>query len=108
MAIQDEDGFELIDFDPHMQRSIWAYYDGERTIIKTTYATDDTVNENTEVRNSVRPDWAGDYHRIASIPLNVAHDSGFVEAMTQRDDKWMSDFLNNSDYRAWRTKSGRV
>jgi hypothetical protein len=108
MPIQDEDGFELIDFDPHMQRSIWAYYDGEKTIIKTTYATDDTIEENTHMRNTARPDWAGDYHRIASIPLNIAHDSGFVDAMTQRDDAFMKRFLNDGDNAAWRTKSGTV
>jgi hypothetical protein len=67
-----------------------------------------TIKENAEARASASSNWKGEYHRIASIPLNIAHQSGFVEAITQQDDKWLSRYLNDSENRAWRTKDGTV
>lgn len=108
MAVRDESGFELMEFDPVSGRSIWSYFDGQKTVYRTDYPVQATMTENEAVRNEADRAWRGDWHRVASIPLNVAHDSGLVAAQTQGDDKFVKRFLNDSENRAWRTKEGRI
>jgi len=108
VPIRDENGFELVDYDHLTGRSVWTYFDGEKTVIRTDYPVEGLVSANAEIRNSAASGWAGDYHRVASIPQNVLWDSGLVEAQSQGDDKFVSRWLNDSDNRAWRTKEGRV
>jgi len=77
----------------------------------TTYRTDVVVDRIAELnarhRNLAENGWKGDYHMIASIPVNVFWDK-LSEATRQGDDKYISRFLNDSDNRAWRTKEGRL
>lgn len=108
MPIQDANGFTLVDYDQATGRSVWSYWDGEKDIYRIDYPVEQTIKENAEARASARSDWKGEYHRIASIPLNIVHDSGFSEAITQQDDKWLSNWLNDGANRAWRTKDGKV
>ena len=107
MTIRDGD-WELIDWDAASGRSVWAMFDGEKTIIRTDYPVAQAIEHNTLHRNSASSGWKGDWHRVASVPLNLAHGGGLVEAMNQHDDKFISRFLNDSDNAAWRTKEGRV
>ena len=108
MTIRDENGFELVDFDHETGRSVWSYFDGAKTVYRTDYPVDQAIKENAEDRAAASRGWAGDYHRIASIPLNIVHDSGFSEAVTQQDNKFMKRFLNDGDNAVWRTKEGQV
>lgn len=108
MAIRDADGFELFDHDALTGRTVWKYFDGEKTVFRTDYPVDQLISVNAEQRAISQRGWAGDLHHIASIPPNVAWDSGMVDAFNQNDDKFMSKFLNDSDNRAWRTKEGTV
>ena len=100
----------LINWDAEMKRSTWALHDtyGNTTTIRTDYQVDGLIDQNAEVRNIAEKQWRGDYHRIASIPLNVLWDSGLMDAQNQGDDKWLSKWLNDGDNRAWRTKEGQV
>ncbi len=108
MPIQDAHGFTLVDHDVKTGRTVWSYFDGEKDVYRVDYPVEETIKENAEARASAPSNWKGDYHRIASIPLNVVHASGFAEAITQEDNKFLSKWLNDGDNRAWRTKSGRV
>lgn len=108
MPVRDENGFELMEFDPVSGRSIWSYFDGQKTIYRTDYPVEATMAENEAVRSEADKAWRGDWHRIASIPLNILHDSGLANAQTQGDDKFVKRWLNDSDNRAWRTKEGRL
>lgn len=108
MTIRDENGFTLVDFDQTTGRSVWSYFDGEKDVYRIDYPVDAAIKENAESRASSGTTFKGDYHRIASIPLNVAYGSGMVEAISQHDDKFLSRWLNDSDNRAWRTKEGKV
>ncbi len=107
--IRDGD-WTLIEWDAVMKRSVWALHDtyGNITTTRTDYRVDGLIDQNAEVRNIAEKQWRGDYHRVASIPLNVLWDSGLVEAQSQNDDKWISNWLNDGDNRAWRTKEGQV
>lgn len=107
MTIRDGD-WTLVDYDHATGRSVWSYFDGQNQHYRTDYPAQATLDENAIHRNAAQKAWTGDWHRVASIPLNVLYDSGLTEAMNQHDDKFVSRFLNDSDNRAWRTKDGRV
>ena len=108
MTIRDENGFTLVDVDHASGRSVWSYFDGEKTVYRVDYPVGQTIQANAEKMSSATTNWSGEWHHVASVPLNVAWDSGLVDASSQRDDKWMSRFLNDSDNRAWRTKPGAL
>lgn len=107
MLIRDGD-WTLVDSDLKLGRYVWAMQNPDgSTTYRTDYTVEPTVEINKAQRNMVQKGWSGDYHHIASIPLNMFHDQ-LAEASRQGDDKHISRWLNDSDNRAWRTKGGRV
>jgi hypothetical protein len=109
MRVRDGD-FDLIDWDPRTGRTVWSMFDGEKTVIRTDTPVAQTIEDNTLFRNAASAGWKGDYHRVASVPMQLLYDDnlGLNKAIQQGDDKYVSRFLNDSDNRAWRTKEGRV
>lgn len=107
MKIKDGD-WTLFDYDIQTGRQVWVISnpDGSRTF-RTDYPVEATVDQNTAQRNLAQSGWAGDYHHVASIPLNVYYDQ-LAEASKQGDDRYISKWLNDADNSAWRTKSGVV
>lgn len=107
MKIRDGD-WTLFDYDIATGRQVWSlHHDDGRVTFRTDYPVQATVDINTAQRNMARNDWAGDYHQVASIPLNIYWDQ-LAEASRQGDEKYLSRWLNDSDNRAWRTKNGNV
>lgn len=107
MKIKDGD-WTLFDYDIKSGRQVWALENGDgTTTFRTDYPVQPTIDLNTAQRNLSKPNWAGDYHHVASIPLNLFHDQ-LAEATRQSDDAYLSRWLNNSDNRAWRTKDGTI
>lgn len=108
-SIRDGD-WELFEWDPVTGRTVWIMEDGDKTHVRTDYPVANLVRQNAEQRNMAQRGWSGDWHHIASTPLNLLHDEslGLIEALDQGDDKYLSRFLNDSDNAAWRTKEGRV
>ena len=107
MKIKDG-SWTLFDYDVRSGRQVWQQDNADgTTTFRTDYPVQPTVDINTAHRNMAKKDWAGDYHQIASIPLNVFHEQ-LGQASTAGDDKFISRWLNDSDNRAWRTKEGRV
>lgn len=109
MAIKDGD-WELIEWDARTGRTVWSMFDGEKVIIRTDTPVAASIEENTLARNAAPDGWKGDYHRIASVPMQLLYDDnlGLNKAIQQGDDKYLSRWLNDSDNRAWRVKDGRV
>lgn len=107
MIIRDG-GWTLYDHDAVTGRTVWHLFDGEKNVFRVDYPVDNLISENQSVRNSAEKAWRGDWHRVASIPLNIAHDSGLVQAHSEGDDGFVKRFLNSSDNSAWRTKEGRL
>lgn len=109
MAIKDGD-FELMSWDLATGRTVWSMFDGEKMVIRTDYPVAQTLEQNAVFRNNAPDGWKGDYHRVASVPLNLLYDDnlGLNKAIQQGDDKYLSRWLNDSDNRAWRTRSGSV
>jgi len=107
MRFRDGDWW-LVDHDLKLGRTVWAMRnDDGSTTYRTDYAVQPTIDINTAQRNLAQDGWKGDYHHIASIPLNVYHDQ-LAEASRQGDEKYLSNWLNDRDNLAWRTKAGRV
>lgn len=107
MIVRDGE-WTLFDSDIKSGRYVWVRTneDGSQTF-RTDYMVEDTIDMNTAQRNLAQTGWAGDYHHVASIPLNVYYDQ-LHEASQQQDERFISKWLNDADNRAWRTKDGRV
>lgn len=107
MRFRDGDWY-LVSHDFQLGRTVWARENGDgSTTYRTDYRVDPTIDVNTAQRNMARKNWSGDYHHIASIPLNIWWDQ-LAEASKQGDSRYIAKWLNDSDNRAWRTKEGRV
>lgn len=108
-AVRDGD-WQLHDYDPVTGRSVWALFDGEKTVLRIDTPVQATIDENAAIRNATPDGWKGDYHRVASVPMQLLYDEnlGLNKAIQQGDDRFISRFLNDADNRAWRTKDGRV
>lgn len=105
--IRDGD-WVLFDHDPATGRTVWLRDNGDgTTTAKTDYPHTAVIDDNTALRNALNAGWKGDYHRVASVPLNIFHDQ-IAEAAKQGDNRYLSRWLNDSDNRAWRTKDGTV
>lgn len=105
--IRDGD-WALFDHDFQTGRTVWMRQNGDgSTTYRTDYPVDRIVKENRDFRNALDSGWKGDWHRVASIPLNVFHDQ-LAEASRQDDQKYLSKWLNDADNAAWRTKAGRI
>lgn len=107
--IRDGD-WALHEYDPATGRTVWALFDGEKVVFRVDTPVAASIEENALARNTASSGWGGDYHRIASVPMQLLYDDnlGLNKAIQGGDDKFLSRWLNNSDNRAWRTKDGTV
>lgn len=102
------EGWTLHDYDVKMGRQVWYRENADgTTTFRTDYEVRDTIEANTEMRNAASKGFAGDWHKVASIPLGVYYDK-LHEASKQDDQAFINRFLNDSDNRAWRTKEGKL
>lgn len=107
MRIKDGD-WTLQDYDPASGRQVWSTTNPDGSITyRTDYPVQPTIDANQAQRNMAAPGWAGDYHHVASIPLNVFWDQ-LGQASREGDDKYINRWLNDSSNRAWRTKEGTL
>lgn len=107
MIIRDGD-WTLYDSDIKLGRFVWVKHEPNGAMtFRTDYRVDPTVEINKAQRNLAQDNWKGDYHHVASVPLNIFHEQ-LAEATQQDDNAYLSKWLNDSDNRAWRTKNGNV
>jgi len=106
MVIKDGN-WELLEHDHRTGRTVWVWFDGEKTHYRTDYPVDNILKDNATAKAEMAGQRWGDGKRVASIPLNVFHDQ-LAEASKQDDDKYLSKWLNDSDNAKFRTFGGRV
>jgi hypothetical protein len=107
MEIRDGD-WRLVSHDPEMGRSVWHLHQDGMDHFRIDFEVAKTLEQNKADYNVAQTGWKGDWVKVASIPHNILHDSGFDAAINQRDKKFISRFLNDPDNRGWRTKPGKV
>ena len=107
--IYDGNGFRLFDYDAHLGRSVWIKHETDG---KITFRIDTPVEQildaNKDDANDSIGKRFGDWTRIASVPLDLMDKSGLSDASQQKDNKFMSKWLNDSDNRGFRTFRGNV
>lgn len=107
MRIRDGD-WELFSHDEKLGRTVWERQNPDgTTTYRTDYRADGIIEQNTAMRNALNSGWKGDWHKVASIPLNVFHDQ-LAEAGRQDDDRYIAKWLNDSDHSKFRTKEGNL
>lgn len=107
--IRDGD-WELLKWDPVTGKTVWVMEEDGKTHVRTDYPVAKTLEQNAEARNSAPDGWKGDWHRVASIPLNLLWDdnTGLMEAHLHGDDRYLRRWLNDPDHRGFRTKEGHL
>jgi len=100
--------WRLFDYDFTTGRSVWVTDNPDgSTTVRTDYPVENIVKDNrAHLLDSHGKRW-GEGRRVASIPLNIYHEQ-LAEAQNQKDDKYMSRWLNDSDNAAFRTFQGQV
>lgn len=109
-SVRDGD-WELASWDPETGKTTWVHFtDDGRTVVRTDTPVQSTLDQNAAERSAMPTGWKGDWHKIASLPMQLLYDDnlGLNKAIQQGDDKYLSRWLNSSDNRAWRTKDGTV
>lgn len=101
--------WELWKHDFHTGVTTWHYFDGERNHWRTDYPVEGIVDDNKRLaaERAGKQHVSGVGELVARVPLNIAFEQ-LNEAAKQRDDKYMSRWLNDSDNAAWRVRGGRV
>jgi len=108
MQIMDGD-WRLLNYNPHSGKSTWVMWDERgREVIREIQPVDTAIETNAAIRGDVAGKRFGDYHHVASIPLQLYHSSGLARAHDEGDDKYVSRFFNDSDNRAWRTSEAKL
>lgn len=76
--------------------------------IKTTYsATNELLSQNNaEMVGSLNQKF-GEFRKVASVPVHIAARE-LWQAMRERDDRFVSKWLNDADHSRFRTFRGRV
>ncbi len=106
--IVDSNGFTLFDHDLVTGRCVWVKHEGDKDIYRIDMPIGAILDANHEAEMATHGQRFGDWNRVASIPHHLAYANGVNQAIEQRDDKWLSQFLNSSDHAKLRTSRGRV
>jgi len=105
--IRDGD-FTLFDHNFATGRSVWVKHEADgRMTFRVDTPVDQIIDQNAAIRNETQARNFGDWVRVASIPLDTVYNSGLEEANRQRDQKYLSRWLNDGDNRAFRTHEGK-
>lgn len=107
MAEIQDGNWTLFAYDQDTGRSIWSQWIDGQIAFRVDTPADAVIEANTVVRNADHPARFGEYVRIASVPLNLYHSAGLAEASAQKDDRFLSKWLADTDNAAWRTREGK-
>ena len=99
-------GFLLMEHDPLTGKSVWMKEEDGNLIFRVDQPLDAIFSANAEAESATNGKPFGDYVRVASIPHHLVYQNGVNDAVENKDDAWLSRFLNNSDNSKFRTSRG--
>lgn len=100
--------WKLFSYDALTGRSVWVIHEDGRMHFRTDYPVENLIRQNAEANADAIGQRFGELPRVASVPLNVYHDSGLAQAHREGDRKFVKRFFNDTDNAAWRTRGGHV
>jgi len=87
----------------------WHYNpETDQATIETQQDVSNVVEENKDQFNATdnKANWTGEWHKVASIPLNIYYELQASGKIT--DQAYMKRWLNDPDNRFFRTRPGQV
>lgn len=102
--------WRLFDYDAATGRQVWVLHDamtGQMTFRVDT-PVDAIVEANAEAEKATHGARLPEINRVASVPLQLYHNSGLAEAEREGDEAFVKRWLNDADNRAFRTSRGSV
>lgn len=100
--------WKLMEHDSATGRSVWMTVQDNQYVFRVDMPLDEIFDANHDAHMATMGNKFGDYNRIASVPHHLVYQNGLNDAIVQKDDKWISRWVNDSDNRKWRTSRGRV
>lgn len=100
--------WKLLDHDPATGRRVWMLVGEEETVFRTTMPIEGILDTNHERAMATMGNRFGDWRPLASIPLPLYHASHLAEATHGKDDAFVKRFLNDGDFKKFRTSRGGV
>ena len=88
---------------------LWHYDpDTDEATIETKQDVSAVIEENKDDFNAIdnKANWTGEWHRVASIPLNIFYELQSSGKLS--DQAYMKRWLNDPDNRFFRTRPGKV
>lgn len=100
--------FFLVDWDDMTRRAVFLKDEGDSWLVRTDYyAMDELVDHNADFAAADSGKKMGDWVRIASVPQYILDQHGIDDKLRQGDDKALSRFLNDGEFRKFRTREGK-
>lgn len=103
---------KLLEYDPVRKIRRDFHYDPatDEFVVETRQEVEALTEQNKALHNATdeRVGWKGDWHRVASLPLNVHADLQRRGLFDRGREKDLKRWLNDRDNLAFRTRPGRV
>jgi hypothetical protein len=101
-------GWRVFEYLPDIPKISWARMDDQQQMtVRTVMPVDNLLERNERLRNETAGERWGDGKKVASIPIHIWQRE-LAEAQNQKDEKYLSKWLNDPDHAKFRTKEGKV
>ena len=97
----------LIDHDPITNKQVWALDEGGKMRIREVMPVDDILAENAALQVESLNRSYGDMALVARVPMHI-WSNRLAQAIVQRDDAYLTRWLNDGDHARFRTRMGRI
>ncbi|TGP26099.1 MULTISPECIES: hypothetical protein [unclassified Mesorhizobium] len=100
--------WKLFEHDPATGRSVWMMMQDDQTVFRIDMPIQGILDSNHEREMETMGNRFGDYRPLASVPLPLFHANGLAEAAREKDDTFLKRWLNDGDFKKFRTSRGNV
>jgi hypothetical protein len=100
--------WKLFEHDPVTGRCVWMMMQDDKTVFRIDMPIQSIIDNNHEREMETMGRRFGDWRPLASVPLPLFHAYGLAEASHGKDDAFLKRFLNDGDFKKFRTSRGKV